>query len=343
MGFKADLVQWIFSYLTDRSMYVYIRNSVSDGFGNGSGVPQGSNLGPLFFILFINDLCDSIVHSDFLLFADDLKIFRKIYCNSDTNLLQNDIDNIFNWCIKNKLELNISKCSVLSYTRKSKPLLVSYNINNTSLLRNFSVRDLGVTFNSNLDFSEHIQIITTKAYKILGFLKRKTTNFTSQKALEVLYFGLVRPNLEYCTPIWDPYYENSNSVIERVQNNFLRFLYFKSFHTASREVPSSVLRNMFNICTLKSRRQVYCLLFFYKVLNNMIDSIYITSTLKLYVPSRVTRNRCLFYLNSNRSNCILNFCLYKFYKTYNSVSEELDIFCMPFNVFKANCRRLFSM
>lgn len=342
MGFRADLVQWILSYLTDRSMYVYIRNSVSDSFVNCSGVPQGSNLGPLFFILFINDLCDSIKHSDFLLFADDLKIFRKILCDSDANLLQNDIDNIFNWCVKNKLDLNISKCCIVSYTRKSKPLLNSYNINSISLLRNSSVKDLGVIFNSNLDFSEHIQFITTKAYKILGFLKRKTTNFTSLKALKVLYFGLVRPNLEYCTPIWDPYYENTNRVIERVQNNFLRFLYFKSFHATSRDLPSGELRNLFEICTLKSRRQVYCLLFFYKALNNMIDSTYIIGTLKLNVPSRVTRSRSLFSLNSNNNNCILNFCLYKFYKYYNGVSDELDIFYMPFKVFKSNCQRLFS-
>ncbi|GBM00927.1 putative RNA-directed DNA polymerase from transposon BS [Araneus ventricosus] len=109
IGFHVNLAQWPFSYLSNWTLYIYFNNVVSDAFTNTSGVPQGSNLGPFLFILFINDLCGKLGFSGCLLFADDLKFFRQIRSSADAALLQNDLDNLYKWCIINKLLLICSK------------------------------------------------------------------------------------------------------------------------------------------------------------------------------------------------------------------------------------------
>ncbi|GBM15650.1 hypothetical protein AVEN_95271-1 [Araneus ventricosus] len=135
IGFHVNLSQWLFSYLSNGTLYVYFNNVVSDAFSNTSGVPQGSILGPLLFILFINDLCGKFGFSGCLLFPDDLKFFRQIRSSADADLLQNDLDNLYQWCIVNKLLLNVEKCSILSFTRKSQPIFYSYQINDILLRR----------------------------------------------------------------------------------------------------------------------------------------------------------------------------------------------------------------
>ena len=110
---------------------------------------------------------------------------------ADAALLQNDLNNLYQWCLNNKLLLNINKCSILSYSRKSQTLIYFYHINNFPLHRSDSITDLGVTFDVKLDFSLHTNMIISKAYKKLGFLKRKTKDFSNLRGLKVLYFRLV--------------------------------------------------------------------------------------------------------------------------------------------------------
>ncbi|GBN13255.1 hypothetical protein AVEN_81207-1 [Araneus ventricosus] len=109
IDFHVNLAQWLFSYLSNRILYVYFNNVVSDAFSNTSGIPHGSNLGHLLFILFINDLCGEFGFSGCLLFADDLNFFRQIRSSADAALLPNDLDNLCQWCIVNKLLLNVEK------------------------------------------------------------------------------------------------------------------------------------------------------------------------------------------------------------------------------------------
>ncbi|GBN01220.1 hypothetical protein AVEN_254359-1 [Araneus ventricosus] len=156
IGFHVNLAQWLFSYLSNRTLYVYFNNVVSGAFSNTSGVPQGSNLGPLLFILFINGICCKLGFSGCLLFVDDLKCFRQIRSSADAALLQNNLDNLYQWGIVNKLLLNVEKCSILSFTRKSQPIFYSYQINGILLLQSKSVSDLGVTIDPRFDFTQHI-------------------------------------------------------------------------------------------------------------------------------------------------------------------------------------------
>ncbi|GBN56447.1 hypothetical protein AVEN_194291-1 [Araneus ventricosus] len=178
---------------------------------------------------------------------DDLKWFSSIRYNLDAVLLQIDLDCRFKWCTDNKLHLNIEKCSILSYTRKAQHLNHVYKINNLVLSRSDSITDLGIIFGTKLDFFQHIDSMACKAYRRLGILKRKTREFSSEIALKVLYYAHVRSNLEYCSIIWDLNYRNKIEIIERIQTNFLRYLFYKKNGIYLQDAFSSRLRDIFNM------------------------------------------------------------------------------------------------
>lgn len=154
------LVKLLHSYLVDRKQYVCVYGEKSNCITPQSSVPQGSILSPLLFALFINDLSPRI-HSEILMFADDVKIFLKINDIADARQLQQDINTILNWCIENKLELNVNKCYVISFTRRSDITYqyFNYNINGNTISRVNTMRDLGITFDSKLYFINHMKNI----------------------------------------------------------------------------------------------------------------------------------------------------------------------------------------
>ena len=123
-GFSDSLCRLFSSYLIERKLFVKYQNFSSQAFSPTSGVPQSSNLGPLLFLLFINDLPDRIT-SEKNLFADDLKLFQRIVSPQDCVKLQHNIDIVVQWCHENRLTLNEDKCSVVSYTKKLVPVTVS--------------------------------------------------------------------------------------------------------------------------------------------------------------------------------------------------------------------------
>lgn len=140
----------------------------------------------------------------------------------DAILMQRDIDTIVNWCRINRLQINISKCNIISFTRRREITVqyFNYNINGHTLNRVQSIKDLGVNFDSKLTFKNHIKIITNKAYRMLGFISWSLNHFKQPQAYKILYFTYVRSNLEYCTPVWNPHYDVHVTTIEKVQRRF---------------------------------------------------------------------------------------------------------------------------
>ncbi|GBM76391.1 hypothetical protein AVEN_48384-1 [Araneus ventricosus] len=179
--------------------------------------------------------------------------------------------------------MNIEKCSVLSYTQEAQPWNHVYKINNLVLSRSqIHSRILGSSLTPNID------TMVSKTYRRLGILKRRTREFSSELALNALYCAYVRSNLQYCNIIRDPNYQNKIEIIERIQNNFLRYLLYKKMDFTLQDVSSSLLRNMPSLC---SRRDVSCVLFFYKVINGSIDCNDILSSIGFAVPARF-KNGC---------------------------------------------------
>ena len=133
-GVRGSLLDWCRDYLTDRQQRVVVKGEVSDWLTITSGVPQGSLLGPLFFIVFINDLPGVISKdSSIALYADDSKLYRIINTPEDMSSFQGDLDKISDWCKENKMKINTKKCKIMRITRKKSPLVRDYHINGQSL------------------------------------------------------------------------------------------------------------------------------------------------------------------------------------------------------------------
>lgn len=297
-GLSHNMLKFFISYLGSRSFVVRFNGNTSGKFEPNSGVPQGSNLGPLLFLIFINDLPDVLTFSKSLLFADDQKMFLKINSYQDCLKLQSDINDLYNWSIVNNLPLNIQKCNILTFSRNKSPLLYDYCMGDISLRRVTTITDLGVTYDNTLNFKEHVDDIVTDSYRLLGFILRQSYNFNNINTLKKLYFSLVRPKLEYASTIWYPHLLGLIKEIEKVQNKFLRFLYFKEFdhYPDYTNIRSAYLRNRYEIQSLSIRRNIGLAQFGFKIWNNNINDSYLLSLLKLKVPEKVTRMSLMFYI-----------------------------------------------
>ena len=177
VGLNGNILKWFIDYLSGRQQRVLLNGEISKTLPVSSGVPQGSILGPLLFLIYINDLPESMTSPsvDVSLFADDTKCFSIVESLADARVLKTEAGNMEKWAQSERLKFNTQKCKVLSITRKRRPLVTEYIINGETLLHVSSQKDLGVTFSSDLSWNVHIQEQVTKANRMLGMLKRSTT------------------------------------------------------------------------------------------------------------------------------------------------------------------------
>ena len=202
-GIRGSTHQWITSFLTHRTQQVIVDGATSEKAPVLSGVPQGTVLGPLLFLLFINDLPAS-VNSKTRLFADDCIIYRKINSIKDCQQLQHDLQRLAEWEATWGMAFHPDKCNVLRVTRKKRPVNYSYTLKGHHLEEVITARYLGVDLSNNLVWKDHIDRIVKKANCTLGFLRRNLRiSNTDTKA--AAYSSLVRPTLEYCASVWNPH------------------------------------------------------------------------------------------------------------------------------------------
>lgn len=258
-NFSKKAYMFLKSYLTCRPQKVKVGKSLSKLFIASSGVPQGSNLGPLLFVMFINSLPECIVKSNCLLFADDFKIFKIITSKQDCVDLQNDLDSVTSWLTENKMYLNIHKCSSMTFTRRTNPIHNEYTINNMVIVKKNEYKDLGVQLQSNMKFNTHYKNIVNKALRSLGFVIRNTKNFTNMVTIIRLYNALVRPHLEYASVILAPAANVHLEFIERVQKRFLRFLYVRKHNCYPLLISYNSMLESFKIQRLSDRRNLNCI------------------------------------------------------------------------------------
>lgn len=172
-------------------------------------------MGPFIFLICLNDI-NLILDCQLNSYADDYKLYNIIKNKGDSELLQLQLDKFTNWCFTNRMSLNASKCSVISFSRKRSTLESIYYVQQIPITRVHYVKDLGVMLDSKLTYKDHVSYITSKALKSLGFIFRITKHFKDVQCLKTLYCALVRSHLEYAVVVWAPYYQNAIDRIERV-------------------------------------------------------------------------------------------------------------------------------
>ena len=234
-GVDGLLLQFIKNYLEDRMQQVIIGGEESGTMSVLSGVPQGSILGPLLFVIFINDMHE-VISSDtqLALYADDTKIWREILCDNDQIMLQRDIDSLHKWSIENIMKFHPGKCKVLAVTNKrlnyDLPFYeFSYCLDGIVLDYCETEKDLGVVINSKLNWTAHCHNLAIKANQRLG-LVRRTCHFTMCSAQRrALYLALVRSIFEHCSPIWAPQSLGNLNLFELVQRRAVKWILKEPF------------------------------------------------------------------------------------------------------------------
>lgn len=300
-GISGSLLRWFASYLAERYQIVRFNGLLSDTITVTSGVPQGSHLGPILFLIFINDLSVLFKNARFLFYADDLKIYKEIINDRDCADLQHEINKITDWCTLNNMKINLSKCKVISFTRKKKPILFNYSLSNERIPRVTLINDLGVIFDTELRFREHINNIISKSFRMAGFIMRTCFNFTNINVLMILYYALVRSHLEYCCIAWSPFYKIHSARIERVQSKFVSFL-FRKLRIDYTSLSYTQRLSMLGLDSLETRRIFLTILFGHKIIRNELDCPDLLESINFRVPPRNTRLAAPFLTHKYRTD-----------------------------------------
>ncbi len=265
-GIDPKTVAWLENFLSDRFQQVCLRNSISSPLQVLSGVPQGSVVGPLLFLIFINNITECVKsvkpNVNISMFADDTKLYGSVPAD-----LQSSINSMTEWLDRHKLKLASHKCYILNI---NKPSIVNdshYFINNITVESKSVMKDLGVFISHDLKWAAHIDYLYNNAssvsYHILKSFKSK--NIWTLKKLFLTY---IRPKVEYNSPIWSPYLVKDITKIERVQRHFTKVaclrcgIMFISYQDRLHKL---------NMKSLQERRVYFDLVFLYKIMHGLTN------------------------------------------------------------------------
>ena len=259
LGIQGDILKWVKSFLRGRSQCVNVDGAHSSWRKVISGIPQGSVIGPILFVIFINDMPDAVKQCFCKLFADDCKLFGKVM--EDDNRVQADLSNLEEWSRIWQLPFNAKKCKAMHFGH-SNPRR-SYSLNNQKLESISSEKDLGVMVDDKLKFHVHAAYATKKANQMLGVIK-KTYVTRDANTISTLYKSMVRPHMEYGNAIWGPCYIGDLKLVEGVQRRATKLiphLYEKPYEERLRELklPSMEYRR-------KRGDMIQC----YKIMNGLV-------------------------------------------------------------------------
>ena len=263
-GITGKTLDVIADFLSGRSFTVRVGNSHSKYHDVTSGVPQGSVLGPLLFVLYVNDLPEGI-RSSISLFADDVKMYAPASSVTDTQI---DIDRLHQWQLLWLLKFNTTdgKCKVM-HAGINNPHN-NYYLDGILLPTVDSEKDLGVYVNSKLDWSDHIAASIKKANACISWISR--TMITRDASVMInLYKSLVRPHLEYCVQLWSPKprYGNWKVImdIENVQRRYTRLIDGIGLRTYGERL------NALSLTTLLERRARGDLIETFKIVGGLVS------------------------------------------------------------------------
>ena len=267
IGIRGKTLSWIESFLTSRTQRVMVNGFLSEPVPVLSGVPQGSVLGPLLFLVLIGDIDTEILSSFVSSFADDTRLFRAISGVRDASSLQTDLEKVYKWAEDNNMLYNNKKFEALRYG-PDQVLKATTNYtapDGTIIPDKDHLRDLGVQMSADGSFRQHIRVMCQSARNMCAWILR-TFQSRNKDLMLTLWKSLVLPILDYCSQLWSPVKTGLIQEIEDIQKSFTRKIrslkrnYWERLH-------------FFKLFSLQRRRERYRILYVWKILENIVPNV----------------------------------------------------------------------
>ena len=317
-GFDLGFLHLFNSYLLKRYQSVRINKFVSFPLPVTSGVPQGSVLGPLLFVLFINDIAVDISNSHFYLFADDLKIFT----SADESLAQKDIDSLQRWCSLNCLEFHCLKCKALNFGGFNENIQLMLGSHCRPYVK--QIEDLGFIITRSLSWKEHIIFKFLKSSRVFQYLKRNIPHVISVNRKKLLLKSLLLPILLYSTPVWCPSVVDSKRM-ERFQYKAIRWTKACPSYVSGLSQP-----DLLPIAYLLIRNDIILL---WKLYNNQIDVDFNIATMSL--PTQYSTNNLFVVPKTHKFSNDHNFFVRAPRAANELICQRIISFEMPLGISKS--------
>ncbi len=322
-GIRGVTNKWFKSYLHNRPQTVKIGNTKSEELYIRSGVPQGSVLGPLLFLIYINDIPNSSKLLKFHLFADDTSIFL-----SDKSIdkiektLNDELKNVFQWLLSNKLSLNVKKsnCVIFRPARKKPPRKIKLEINGDQIEELDSTKYLGVILDQKLNWKKHISHVSTKLSKYTGLLY-KLRHFVPKSTLSSLYNAFIMPHINYGLINWSSATKTNLTPIKRCLKKAVRAINFAK--TRDHSLPLFKKQNLLcfdDIIELEIGK------FMFSIENRLLDQTF----LEMFKKTNERHTRCTrqatrndFILPKTKLNVVKRTITYTGAITWNKIPSEI--------------------
>ena len=301
-GIKGKELDWFKSYLTDRTQYVEINGTVSDSKPITTGVPQGSVLGPLLFLIYMNDIETVSSAFDAILFADDSTFLTTISVSLKASKINNrfeqyinrELEKVYDWLAVNKLSLNIRKTKYMLFHTLNTELsfIPTLKINEIEIERVKNFNFLGLTINENLNWKPHTDKISNKISKYSGIINR-LKHFLPTHILRIIYCSTVQSNLMYSLLVWG--YDCNR--LEKTQKKIIRNISCQKYNA-----HSEPLFKQLGLLTLKDLLELNTLKFFYRMKNMKIPEYFKSFIIQTRgeIHTLDTRNNTSIHKNKTR-------------------------------------------